>query len=197
MRSLVASIAFFGGPVALVAFAVSLRTAGVVDSNPAVEDRLLAYRADAERAAAAEGVELPFLLAVASVESSGRPDAVSRAGAVGLMQLLPTTGLEMSLEEGSSRPDLSDPATSLRLGARYLRRQLDAFAGHAAAKELALCAYNAGPGNVATWIEAGPPDAASETLGDWIPDSFGETRAFVRRVREWEERWRGRLLENR
>ena len=129
--------------------------------------------------------------------SSGRPGAVSRAGAVGLLQLLPTTGLEMALEEGSDDPDLTDPATSFRLGARYLRRQLDTFSDHAAAKELALCAYNAGPGAVASWIREAPPDPGSSTLGSWIPSAYGETRAFVRRVTDWEARWTERLHENR
>ena len=201
MRARIASLLFFGGPAALVAFAISLRTAGFVDSDAIIEERLLAFRDHAETAAFSEGVPLEFLLAVAAVESSGRPDAVSRAGAVGLMQLLPTTAYEMALEEGTegrtAEPRLTDPATSLRLGARYLRTQLDQFASHAAAEELALCAYNAGPGAVASWIREAAPDPASATLGDWIPAAYGETRAFVRRVRSWEERWEARLDENR
>jgi soluble lytic murein transglycosylase len=195
VRSRIAALLFFAGPAALVAFALSLRTAGVVDSHAAVEARVLRFRGEAASAAASEGVDLPLLLAVACVESSGRPDAVSRAGAVGLLQLLPTTALEMSLEDGVDDPDLTDPATSLRLGARYLRRRLDEFADHAAAKELALCAYNAGPGAVASWIRESPPDPGSSALGGWIPAAFGETRAFVRRVTDWEARWRDRLAE--
>ena len=186
-------LAFFGGPALLVALAVSMRTAGFVDSRAEIERRLLGFLAAAEAAAGEEGVDLPLLLAVASVESSGRPDARSRAGAVGLMQLLPNTALEMSLADGVRNPDLTDPRTSLRLGARYLRRQLDAFADEPRAGDLALCAYNAGPGNVAAWIRRDPPDPAAESLDDWIPGAFSETRAFVRRVREWEVRWTERL----
>jgi soluble lytic murein transglycosylase-like protein len=111
------------------------------------------------------------------------------------MQLLPTTALEMTLERGEPAPDLRDAATSLRLGARYLRRQLDAFGEHAAGKELALCAYNAGPGAVASWLREEPLDAP--TVEGWVPGSYGETSAFVRRVLSWEVRWSGRLGQNR
>jgi len=197
VRSRIAVLVFFGGPAALVAFAVSLRTAGVVDSHATIEERVLEFRGEAASAAATEGVDLPLLLAVACVESSGRPDAVSRAGAVGLLQLLPPTAEEMAAEAGEGEPDLMNPATSFRLGARYLRRQLDAFSDRAAAKELALCAYNAGPGAVASWIRQDPPDPEATTLGSWIPESYGETRAFVRRVTDWEARWRARLAEER
>jgi soluble lytic murein transglycosylase-like protein len=184
-----APLLFFVGPGALIAFAVSLRTARAVESYEAVMDRAAVHVAAARDAADGEGVELPLLLAVACAESAGRADARSSAGAVGLMQLEDATAREMASAAGEPRPDRGDPATSLRLGARYLRRQLDRFEATPCPKELALAAYNAGPGNVQQWLAADPaptPDGVFE----WI--RFGETRAFVERVENYESRWRER-----
>lgn len=183
---------FLAGPVALVVFGMSLRTARTVESYQSVMDRMRRYEHLARAASDREGVELPLLLAVASAESSGRPDARSGAGAVGLMQLLPSTAEDIA-EKGESRSDLTDPALSLRLGARYFRRQLDAFASEPCAKELSLAAYNAGPGNVSSWLRSGKP-ADCDSIGDWI--RFSETRAFVRRVLDYEQRWTAALASS-
>lgn len=182
-----AATLFFVGPALLVAAAVSLRTARAVESYRAVMDRVGAFTAAAREASLSQGVELPPLLAVASAESAGRPDARSRADAVGLMQLTAGTAGDMARALGEPRPDLTDPATSLRLGALYLRRQLDRYAPDPSARELALAAYNAGPGNVDRWLEGGGP-AGPDSVDEWIP--FAETRAFVRRVLDYEARWR-------
>ena len=191
LRAVVSAVAgalFFGGPVAMVALAVSARTAGYVDARDVVSARVRRFLVPAQEAANAEGVPVALVLAVACVESAGRPNARSPAGAVGLMQLMPETAAELAADGGEARPVLTDPATSLRLGARYLRRQRDGFASHAARDELALCAYNAGPGAVARWLDADPPPEDGRVLGRWIP--YAETRAFVRRVGEWEGYWR-------
>jgi len=182
-----AAFLFFVGPAVLVAFAVSLRTARTVESYGAVMDRVIEHSAAARAASESEGVELPLLLAVASAESGGRADARSAAGAVGLMQLMPSTAQELAASLGESRPDVLDPATSLRLGARYLRRQLDRFGDSPCPKELALAAYNAGPERVAEWRRDGG-DPAPDVVIDWI--RFAETRAFVRRVLDYEARYR-------
>jgi soluble lytic murein transglycosylase-like protein len=184
-----APLAFFVGPGALIALAVSLRTTRAVESYDAVMDRTAVHVAAARDAADGEGVELPLLLAVACAESAGRADARSSAGAVGLMQLEDATAREMAAAAGEPRPDRTDPATSLRLGARYLRRQLDSFESTPCPKELALAAYNAGPGSVQQWLKADPAPAPDRVL-EWI--RFGETRAFVERVENYEARWRGR-----
>lgn len=185
--SRLAALLFFLGPAAIVAFAVSLRTTRAVESYGAVMDRVLEHAAAAHAASDGEGVEFPLLCAVASAESGGRADARSSAGAVGLMQLLPSTAREMADSLGEPRPDLTDAATSLRLGARYLRRQLDRFGDSPCAKEMAIAAYNAGPRPVEEWRRAdGEP--TPDTVLDWI--RFGETRAFVRRVLDYEARYR-------
>lgn len=91
------------------------------------------------RAAAEEASLDPALVAaVAAVESGFNPRAVSPAGAVGVMQLMPGTAAELGVS------DPFDPAQNVRAGARYLRNLLDRFGK----LELALAAYNAGPGAV-------------------------------------------------
>jgi peptidoglycan DL-endopeptidase CwlO len=98
---------------------------------------------------------LALLTAVARVESEFEPRAVSSAGARGLLQVLPTTADELRLDAGH-------PTQNVFAGARYLRRQFDAFPS----SDLALAAYNAGPSAVAS--AGGAPT--------------GETLSYVREV---------------
>tara|TARA_R110000803_G_scaffold95820_2_gene163922 strand:+ start:202 stop:1689 length:1488 start_codon:yes stop_codon:yes gene_type:complete len=95
------------------------------------------YRALASQIAQQEGVPTDLFLRLVNQESSFRPNAVSEAGATGLAQLMPGTARDLGV-------DPNDPVQNLTGGARYLRQQLDAFG----TPELALAAYNAGPGNV-------------------------------------------------
>ena len=95
------------------------------------------YRALASQIAQQEGVPTDLFLRLVNQESSFRPNAVSQAGAMGLAQLMPGTARDLGV-------DPNDPVQNLTGGARYLRQQLDAFG----TPELALAAYNAGPGNV-------------------------------------------------
>jgi cell wall-associated NlpC family hydrolase len=110
-----------------------------------------------ERAASAASLDPRLVAAVAWAESGFDPGAVSPAGALGLMQLMPATARGLGV-------DPLDPAQNLAGGARYLAAQLDRFGGRL---ELALAAYNAGPAAVA---KAGG-----------IPQN-GETPRFVARV---------------
>lgn len=108
-------------------------------------------------AAGAAPIDPRLLAAVAWTESNFRPSVVSSAGAVGLCQLLPSTAELLDV-------DPYDPEDNLLGGARYLRQLLDRYPGR---PELAIAAYNAGPGRV---------DAAGA-----IP-AIPETQAYVARV---------------
>ena len=105
--------------------------------------------------AEAEAFELdPGLVgAIVFAESRYRAHAVSPRGALGLMQLMPSTGLWLAdqLELGLSAPDdLLRPEINIRLGTWYLASLLERFGD----TRLALWAYNAGPANVERWLEA-------------------------------------------
>ena len=92
-----------------------------------------------------------LVLAVIQVESGYDPAALSSAGAVGLMQLLPSTMQREAKGLGLDESNGLDPVDNVRAGVRYLRRCLDSYPD----PELALMAYNAGPNRLYGWIQAG------------------------------------------
>jgi soluble lytic murein transglycosylase len=96
-------------------------------------------------------LDAALLAAVIYRESKFDPDARSRSGAVGLMQLLPDTAKGIALHTGGRRfvvSDLVDPEINVRYGAFYLRRLLRKYED----ERLALAAYNAGQRNVDEWL---------------------------------------------
>jgi soluble lytic murein transglycosylase-like protein len=98
-----------------------------------------AFERDIAEAARSNQVEAALLHAVIAVESNYNPRAVSRKGALGLMQLMPATARSMGVI------DPMNASQNIRGGAKYLRQLLDQFANN---KSLALAAYNAGPAAV-------------------------------------------------
>lgn len=108
------------------------------------------------------GLDPALLQAVAWQESRGRMSAVSVKGALGVMQLMPTTAAELGV-------DPRDLASNIRGGAMYLRRQLDRFGS----VPLALAAYNAGPGAVQRYGGIPPfretRDYVSKIMSRWRP----------------------------
>jgi soluble lytic murein transglycosylase len=144
---------------------------------------------DAARSTRAWALDPHLLAALVAAESGGDPGAASRAGARGLCQLMPATAREVAdaLGVAGFEPDrLFEPALNLRLGAEYLARMLAASGG---AEDLALAAYNAGPGNLARWRARAPGATSDEVLAR---EAFPETRAYVRRVLRWREDYRSR-----
>ncbi|MGH9670050.1 MAG: transglycosylase SLT domain-containing protein [Terriglobales bacterium] len=122
----------------------------------------------------------PFLVAgVIRQESEFHAGAVSRARALGLMQILPSTGRKLAREMKIRRFStnmLWDPTVNVQMGTRYFRGLLDSLEG---TPQYALAAYNAGPDRVADWRAAGPYRDVNEFV-ESIP--FTETREYVQAV---------------
>ncbi|MCI0355813.1 MAG: transglycosylase SLT domain-containing protein [Acidobacteria bacterium] len=123
----------------------------------------------------------PFLVAaIIRQESEFQPDAVSRAQAIGLMQLLPKTGRVVARQlkiRPYSTQRLTDPSLNLKLGTRYFRERLDEFGG---TPEYALAGYNAGPDRVRQWLAKGAYGDIHEFV-ESIP--FTETREYVQAIK--------------
>lgn len=132
-----------------------------------------------------ERPESALVLALSRQESEFRPDAISRVGARGLMQLMPATALSMAKAIGVSYNEnaLTEPEYNVKLGRYYLGHLLDNYNGHYV---LALAAYNAGPGRVSSWIQiSGDPRSDTVDTIDWVElIPFAETRNYVQRVIE-------------
>ncbi len=138
-----------------------------------------AYWTDLKRSSAANGLD-PYLVAsLIRQESEFNPNAVSRANAVGLMQLLPKTGKLVAKEVKLKRytaSQLYTPAVNLQLGTRYFRGMVDKFGG---SFEYALAAYNAGSDRVEDWLSQGKYRDPQEFV-ESIP--FTETREYVQAI---------------
>ncbi|MDQ7727419.1 transglycosylase SLT domain-containing protein [Halomonas sp. SpR8] len=124
------------------------------------------------------GVDPYLLMAITRRESAYNPNALSPAGARGLMQLMPGTASQVSRELGISDPGpygVLDPELNIRLGSTYLRDKLQRYQGNRLA---AAAAYNAGPGRVDQWLGDGVE--AFDLFVESIP--FRETRDYVQAV---------------
>lgn len=106
---------------------------------------------------ARHGVDKNLVMAVIDVESGFNADAVSTAGAQGLMQIMPATGKDLDLD------DPFNPTENIDAGIRYLRQLLDKFSD----KRLAIAAYNAGPNAVVKYGGIPP---------------YSETQDYVKKV---------------
>lgn len=138
----------------------------------------LRYSAIVRGHAANYHLEPALLAAVIEAESKFNPDAHSSAGAVGLMQLTPTTAKGIAQYTGGHDfrlSDLTNPEINVRYGAWYLRHLLNRYHDD---ERLALAAYNAGEENVDHW--------ESEHIGI----QFGETRDYVARVEHLKKIYR-------
>ena len=123
--------------------------------------------------------------AVSRQESQFDRTAVSRAGARGLMQVMPGTARQTATKLGLtySPTALNDPAFNMALGSSYIQRMLSYYGG---SYPLAIAAYNAGPGNVNKFIRAnGDPRTPGVDVIEWIEKiPLSETRGYVQRVLE-------------
>jgi soluble lytic murein transglycosylase len=138
-----------------------------------------AYWTDLRKYSALNGLD-PYLVAsLIRQESEFNAQALSRANAVGLMQLLPKTGKTVAKQvklRGYSAPQLFTPAVNLQLGTRYFKDMVDKYNGQF---EYALAAYNAGSDRVGDWLGQGHYRDPQEFV-ESIP--FTETREYVQAI---------------
>ena len=132
------------------------------------------------------GTDWTLVHAITRQESQFAQNAISHAGARGLMQLMPGTAQEEAEKAGMrymSASLIDDAGYNMRLGSNHIQRLLTRYNG---SYPLAIAAYNAGPGNVNKWLrENGDPRTGAVSWVDWIERiPFFETKNYVGRVIE-------------
>ncbi|MDA0334659.1 MAG: transglycosylase SLT domain-containing protein [bacterium] len=142
------------------------------------------YWDEIRSAAETAGVDPYLVLSVIRQESYFNEDALSHAGAMGLMQIMPQTGRKLARSLGVpayTRNLLFDPGVSILLGSRFLGDQVRSFTAdsHGLQYPLGLAAYNAGPRVARGWLERFPIEDA-DTFVERIP--YKETRLYVKKV---------------
>ncbi len=159
------------------------RTLGVMAARGTSAFHAPALPHIALNASAASGLDPALTHAIIAQESQFRASVRSHAGAVGLMQILPSTGQAVAGELGLpwDARRLTDPAFNLQIGQAYLASLLQDYDQ---ALLLAAAAYNAGPGRVEAWVrDFGDPREGDILPEDWIEAmTIGETRLYVQRV---------------
>jgi soluble lytic murein transglycosylase len=136
------------------------------------------YEKEVRAAARLTNLQPELIYGVLRQESLYRADAISSAGAMGLLQLLPETARRTARHWKRPRPapgDLLDPQTNVPLGAAQLRMLIDRFGGQTI---VALAGYNAGPNAASRWLpgQSIEPDVWIENI------PYNETRTYVQRI---------------
>jgi soluble lytic murein transglycosylase len=139
----------------------------------------LPYQRLFERSSSEASIPPTWAYGIARSESLFMRDVRSNAGAIGLMQLMPSTGRNVAREirlPYSGLQTLTDPESNIRLGTSYLGQMAERYNGNPV---LATAAYNAGPHRVDRWL----PDSGTIDARIWIENiPFNETRTYVKRV---------------
>lgn len=165
-------------PMAFVLLAGAVSFAYVNAPSPLVRPLYpLEYREFIAEASETYGVDPYLLAAMIETESNWIPDAVSKPGAQGLMQVMSATAQDMAQmglvdTERFDSGNLDDPETNIMYGCAYIRYLIDYFNGSI---DYAVAAYNAGMSNVEDW--AREPTALHNAI------TFPETQAYLVRVK--------------
>ncbi|MDH3615702.1 MAG: transglycosylase SLT domain-containing protein [Gammaproteobacteria bacterium] len=139
----------------------------------------LPYQPLFEQSSAEADISPTWAYGIARSESLFMRDVRSKAGAIGLMQLMPATGRTVARQiqlPFSGVQTLTNPESNIRLGTSYLAQMAERYSGNPV---LATAAYNAGPHRVDRWL----PDSGTIDARVWIENiPFDETRKYVKRV---------------
>jgi soluble lytic murein transglycosylase-like protein len=152
-------------PMPVVAAEIATDKPAVTEKRTATEEKRARYATLIQKAAEISSVPAALIEAVITAESAFNPLAISRTGAVGLMQLMPATAKRFGVT------DRTDPEQNILGGAKYLKFLLAKFDD----QKLAIAAYNAGEGNV-------------KKHGNKIPP-FAETQKYVPKVLAFYEKY--------
>ena len=157
VRAFILSIGIFFAVVAVIFFAVT------IFAFP------LKYKSYIRTACSAHNMNPVLVASVIHAESNFKKNSVSPKGAIGLMQIMPSTAEFIAKKMNKANYDLYDAQTNIEMGTFYLKYLLDKFGD----LKTVLIAYNAGEGNVARWLEGGAKLATSP---------YPETNAYVEKV---------------
>lgn len=122
-------------------------------------------------------IEKELIYAIIKVESNFNAEAISNKNATGLMQILESTAYEVAEEIGKeiTKEDIINPEINIHLGIKYISNLIKRYGNI----ELAVASYNAGIGNIDSWIEQGKIKENGEDIQN-IP--FKETNNYIRKV---------------
>ncbi|MBQ1948332.1 MAG: lytic transglycosylase domain-containing protein [Clostridia bacterium] len=148
--------------------------------------RLFPYRYEEEIKSFAQEYTLPYwtVVAIIKTESNFEPDAQSPKNAQGLMQLKENTASWFADKENIPQGELTDPSYNIKIGCAYLAYLRQSFGGDI---YVALAAYNAGEGNVRTWLENPVYSSDGKTLEN-IP--FPETENYIKKIKMYQKIYR-------
>lgn len=151
----------------------------------------LRYKQEIETASYVNHIEPELLASLINEESSFDNLRESRAGAIGLMQLMPATAqwLASKMQVDFSVAKLYEPQYNINMGAYYLRYLLDRFGD----EYTALCAYNAGEGQVKAWLLSKTYSSGDKVLKT---TPYKETNAYVEKVLKNKARYSTRFEIN-
>lgn len=153
----------------------------------------LAYESTFNKYTQANNVEASWLTSMARQESRFAPSVKSRAGALGLLQIMPATARKLSQKHGLkySKEKLKSPTFNIELSSLYVRQMLDRFDNNYL---LATAAYNAGPHRVDEWLGIRP---MTKDWVHWVATiPYKETRHYVKNVATYNLIYRHILNEN-
>lgn len=135
------------------------------------------FQEEVKNACETYDVNEAVVFSMINIESHFKPNVVSSKGAVGLMQIMPTTAKSVTEKSDFLNFDLFSPQDNILLGTCYISELLDRFQN----LETALVAYNAGPTNVSNWLKNGKYSQDGKVLTE-IP--FKESKQYLEKFRK-------------